>query len=552
MSMASLCTSVRASTKAAVTNASISITFNETLKGYSWEGGTENDTIRDFQIAYEKGKIANEIMSFSLQVDIVDVAKWRVDPLHNAVCAGHVVDTNITNNRSILVSQGGALHVFDGGVHKDTHELRMEYILPFTENGRNYTLYGVKHLPGNDCLGLLSQSTTLYVHVYDDDDDAKKIKRTGIVKIGPLDVVSLVESMRVHGGTVADQIKGFLTFGLLLVGDILQNCLAKAAHDTKFWYVWASDGNTGFILDLIKRPQTLELRLAQFMGNSTTNMTSSVSVHRQTLPLDQFSVGTDNITVNFGSDMKMSSNGVIGTVDGVFVNVSFNLNGRSNKFLPPELAVLDLNAVLPTPMSEYGQVGNWPSGGMVGEHVLRSAVPVVRTNYNIPYGLDSNVLKWSMVSASSFEDDVTGASVDLQIEMVAMPLRLLPFLPPMTWIAPTYIRVDGHEYHLNMLEESTEMISIKKFGALTSDNLQRYFVIEIQLPATTGAGVLHISLNCSSPVSDFAMLDKEGDTYIHSTVRGSCFAAVTRIDLEEKVTTTTCSSKNKNLLEIKN
>ena len=393
MPMASLCSSVLASTKAAVTNASISITFNETLKGYSWEGGTENDTIHDFQIAYEKGKIANEIMSFSLQVDIVDVAKWRVDPLHNAVCAGHVVDTNITNNRSILVGQGGALHVFDGGVHKDTHELRMEYILPFTENGRNYTLYGVKHLPGNDCLGLLSQSTTLYVHVYDDDDDAKKIIRTGIVKIGPLDVVSLVESMRVHGGTVADQIKGFLTFGLLLVGDILENCLAKAAHDTKFWYVWASDGNTGFILDLIKRPQTLELRLAQFMGNSTTNMTSSVSVHRQTLPLDQFSVGTDNITVNFGSDMKMSPNGVIGTVDGVFVNVSFNLNGRSNKFLPPELAVLDLDTVLPTPMSEYGQVGNWPSGGMVGEHVLRSAVPVVRTNYNIPYGLDSNLLK---------------------------------------------------------------------------------------------------------------------------------------------------------------
>ena len=96
------------------------------------------------------------------------------------------------------------------------------------------------------------------------------------------------------------------------------------------------------------------------------------------------------------------------------------------------------------------------------------------------------------------------------------------------------------------------MISIKKFGDLTSDNLQRFFVIEIQLPATTGAGVLHISLNCSSPVSDFAMLDKEGDTYIHSTVRGSCFAAVTRIDLEEKVTTTTGSSKNKNLLEIKN
>ena len=30
-------------------------------------------------------------------------------------------------------------------------------------------LYGVKHLPGDDCLGILSQATTLYVHVLDTD-----------------------------------------------------------------------------------------------------------------------------------------------------------------------------------------------------------------------------------------------------------------------------------------------------------------------------------------------------------------------------------------------
>ncbi len=34
--------------------------------------------------------------------------------------------------------------------------------LPFhTADGKHYTLYGVKHLPGDDCLGILSQATTL-------------------------------------------------------------------------------------------------------------------------------------------------------------------------------------------------------------------------------------------------------------------------------------------------------------------------------------------------------------------------------------------------------
>ena len=42
-------------------------------------------------------------------------------------------------------------------------------------------LYGVKHLPGDDCLGILSQATTLYVHVLDTDtlpDNNNKIEKS--------------------------------------------------------------------------------------------------------------------------------------------------------------------------------------------------------------------------------------------------------------------------------------------------------------------------------------------------------------------------------------
>ena len=144
-------------------------------------------------------------------------------------------------------------------------------------------LYGVKHLPGDDCLGILSQATTLYVHVLDTDtlpDNNNKavapgsppppgaILRSGIVKIGAGDVISLIASMRLHGGTLADQIEGILTFGLLLLGDIAKNCLARGAYETDFWCFWASDGDTGVLLDMVKRPARLELRLAQFANGS--------------------------------------------------------------------------------------------------------------------------------------------------------------------------------------------------------------------------------------------------------------------------------------------
>ena len=193
----------------------------------------------------------------------------------------------------------------------------------------------------------------------------------------------------------------FFFFLFLFPSFFLYNCyLFVFCHVS--WYVWANDGNTGFLLDLIKRPDTLELRLAQYIGNSSTNETSSVTVHRQLLPLNQFSIGKDNVTVHFGDVIQMSPTGVVGTVDGIDINVTWSFNSRTNVFFPPELAVLKMNAVLPEPTSQYGEIGNYPSGGTIGGHVLKAAVPVVRTNYNIPFGLDSELLKWSMISASQF------------------------------------------------------------------------------------------------------------------------------------------------------
>ena len=229
-------------------NATVSLTFNETLKGFGTVGGSPNDTIADFQRAYVAGKENGESMSFSLVVDIADIDAWSKDPLHNAVCTGLVTESAITPMPAGLpVDAGGSLHVFDGGV-LPTHELRMEYALPFhtAADGKKYMLYGVKHLPGNDCLGILSQATTLYVHVLALPDKTLAvgsppppgaILRSGIVKIGAGDVISLIASMRLHGGTLADKIEGFLTFGLLLLGDIAKNCLARGAYETDFWPV---------------------------------------------------------------------------------------------------------------------------------------------------------------------------------------------------------------------------------------------------------------------------------------------------------------------------
>ena len=191
----------------------------------------------------------------------------------------------------------------------------------------------------------------------------------------------------------------------------------------------------------IQRPNSLELRLALYLGNPTTNETTSVTVHRETMPLTALKMDNSSgvPTVHFGQRIQLNSQGVVGSIDGVAINISYSLNGRTNSFLPPMLNALGLDTILPKPVSQYGEIGNYPQGGSVGTHVLTAAVPMVYTQYNIPIGLDSTFLKWSMISASQFVDAVSLNNVDLQIEIVAMPLRLLSFLPPSTWISPTYI-----------------------------------------------------------------------------------------------------------------
>jgi hypothetical protein len=176
----------------------VGVSFNETLKGYGVEGGSENDTIADFEAAYAQGKQLNQTLGFGLYVSIPDLSVFLQDPKREGVCAGYAESKGLTPGAGAPVETGGRINIFDGGV-LPTHELRMEYTLPFVgDDGLNYTLTGVKHIPSNDCIHLASEVTTLYVHVRQGYDDPQgKIVRKGVVKIGPLASVKLVASLKV-------------------------------------------------------------------------------------------------------------------------------------------------------------------------------------------------------------------------------------------------------------------------------------------------------------------------------------------------------------------
>lgn len=539
----------------------VGITFNESLVGYGQDcavipgGCSTDDTIAEFMASYEAGKAANSSLGFALFVDVKDIKTFRADPLHAGVCTGNTTADNLTDTSGIpghgghavtgdTLAHAASIHIFDGGV-LPTHELRMEYNLPFTGvDGKEYVMVGTKHMPGDDCLHVLTQITTLYTHVFEADaahpgqPDPARIVRRGVVKIDLAASLRLIASLRLTGGGALKslaRLEGLAGFGLFLAQDLLNNCVNVSNTIAAFHYAWASDGNNGMLLDMIKRQNNTELRLALYSASGPP------VVHRQFLTLADYHEDPTSTNVTLGP-LAMTDSGVVGTVDGVKVGVSFaGLGGkktRTNTFLPKAMLPGGVDSFVstyaPTVISEYGDTGTFTN--VLGNATLASGTPLVRTRYTIPVGL--RMLRWGMVSASQF------AGTDLQIEVVSAPVDLITTVAHIT---PIYVYLDGHEYHWDSeIDLITSLHSVTADGALDANNTHRNFDVHISIHPDAVL-TTNITVSCSAPVDRFVLLEKEGSTYIHSTVMGDCTAVIKKELAKPK----TYFSTGVNLIEIK-
>lgn len=189
---------------------------------------------------------------------------------------------------------------------------------------------------------------------------------------------------------------------------------------------------------------------------------------------------------------------LVGSVSNVFLNVSFTLiSGASNVFLPP----IDPGPLLPNVTSHYGTL----LYANVNGTQYGTGVAAVYTKYPVKMFLDS--IEWSMISAQSFTNS------DLRIEVTALHTPVLD-----AWICNAFVYYRGRSFQLDnpALFECT----MHDTGALNNATMTRSFsatLVNLIPP-------LHIRVNCSAPEKQFAVLDQEGATFIHTTVLGKCEA----------------------------
>jgi len=250
--------------------------------------------------------------------------------------------------------------------------------------------------------------------------------------------------------------------------------------------VWVSDplGAGGMLLDLIVRPTTLELRMEIY------NASMPPLVLKEYLPLSALS--TDGgFSVTMGN-VTLTSSSASGSVNGTPFSLAFTLGSRANEFVPALFEKSSLG-LLPNFSSSYGNL----TLASYGASQLKGT-PLVCSRYAVRFDLDQ--LRWAMISAMAFPGS------DLQLELLAMDTIGNLFLPTV------YVFYNGEQHQLDdpfLLEARVE-----KAGDIAGQ--ARVFSAAIETLS------LHLHVNCSAPLSQFALLDTEGNTQIHTTVLGVC------------------------------
>jgi hypothetical protein len=253
-----------------------------------------------------------------------------------------------------------------------------------------------------------------------------------------------------------------------------------------FWYLFASDGNNGFLLDLIRQPGEAVARLVTYEQGRPPHI-----VRHGFQPADLDGV-PGALGVRFGG-IAFDALGCRSTLPGMNVDAHFALNGLTMRFVPKFVAWW-FDSV-PDFCSRYGAIAQATCEGAVYEDA-----PVVCSTYS----LDSLAgARWILISAARFSGS------DLAIEISAA--RLLG-----RWMPAARVFYAGREHHLNSVLDSLGRLHIGRAGEVESGT--RVFTASIRAPG------LHLFVEASGPLDQFARLDADLHTEIHTTLFGTCRA----------------------------
>ncbi|MBH8554506.1 GMC family oxidoreductase [Nostocaceae cyanobacterium CENA357] len=171
--------------------AKIGIQFTETMRGY-FSTQVKDD---DYQRASQQGKKDNSPLQFTLTVIADDLEHLLNDPNHPARIVGTVTAPALAAE-PLTVTNGNFNLFIQEQDQKKTRQMRYRMHLT-TEAGQTYYFEGFKQIHDDRGFDIWSDTTTLFITVYDGDSSNTLVLGKGILKIQPVDFIKQMTTLKV-------------------------------------------------------------------------------------------------------------------------------------------------------------------------------------------------------------------------------------------------------------------------------------------------------------------------------------------------------------------
>jgi len=200
-----------------VTSPQIGFQFTETMTGFFSSAEKE-----DYQLAAKRGKAENSTFKFTLTVFSEDVKKMLENEEHQARLFG-TVNASALSDKPLMVTEG----IFNLFVkyQDDANIQRMRYRMKLhAQDGKNYYFEGFKLVRHASIFSIWGDTTTLYITVYDGENENAPVLGKGIIKIRLWDFLKQMQTLKVNNAAgKLEALKYTTQFGKFFTGKLFEN-----------------------------------------------------------------------------------------------------------------------------------------------------------------------------------------------------------------------------------------------------------------------------------------------------------------------------------------
>jgi cholesterol oxidase len=205
----------------------LGIEFTETMKGYF-----STSVLEGYEQGWDRGKKDKSRFEFTLTIVSEDLDLMLSNEEHKAGIAGTVI-APLLSAQPLTVTRGEFNLFVRDAAEPGTRKMRYRMHMT-SEDSKSYFFDGFKMVRDDAGLDMWSDTTTLYITVFESDGEGAAVVGKGILKIKPMDFARQMTTMQVkNAANLAQVLEANARFGRYFAGALFDTYARLARRKAK-------------------------------------------------------------------------------------------------------------------------------------------------------------------------------------------------------------------------------------------------------------------------------------------------------------------------------